>query len=211
MNLKELVDNAPEYIKREFIHREHKKGSLIIHPSEENNFLYILIKGSAEVYRQSYVGSMISLYLYNPYSCFGEVEIFNKEFKTLGVIAKTDCEILAIHKNNVYEWIRIDYSFAFYMIEQLAAKLISSSNTSVKLSLLTVKDRILCSINAHYKTGDLADLTKQNLSIEVCAPIRSLNRSISQCINENYIDFKDKRFTVKSIKKLEKHIEDFLF
>jgi CRP-like cAMP-binding protein len=211
MNLKELVDTAPEHIREKFIHRKHENGSFIIHPDEENDYLYVLINGSAEVYRQSYAGTMLSLYIYNPYSCFGEVEIFNKEFKTLGVIAKTDCETLAIHKNDVYEWMRFDFNLTFYIIEQLSAKLISSSDTAAKLSLLKVKDRILCSMLAHYKIGDLDKLTKQNLSIEVCTPIRSLNRSVSECIAEGYIDFKDKKFTVNSIVRLEKYLEDFLY
>lgn len=211
MNLKDLIDAAPEHIEKEFIYRKHKKGSLIILPYEENNYLYILINGSAEVYSQSYAGAMLSLYLYNSYSCFGEVEIFNKETKTSGVIARTNCETIAIHKKNVYEWMRIDFNFTFYIVEQLAAKLISSANTIAKLSLLTLKDRILCSIHAHYKIGNLDNLTKQKLSSEVCAPIRSLNRSIAQCINEGFIDFQDKKFTVNSIEKIEKYLDDFLY
>lgn len=210
MNLQEIVNNAPESIKKKFIHRKYKKGNIIIQPYEENNYLYILVNGSAEVYRQTYAGAMISLYIYNSYSCFGEVEIFNNGIKTLGIIAKTNCEIIIIHKKNVYEWMKIDFNFTFYMLEQLAAKLISSSDTSARLSLLTVKDRILCSIYAHYKIGDLDSLTKQTLSSEICAPIRSLNRSVNDCINEEYIDFKEKRFTVNSIEKLEKHVEYLL-
>jgi CRP-like cAMP-binding protein len=210
MDLQELVNNAPENIKKEFIYRKYKKGSFIIQPYEENNYLYILIDGSAEVYRQNYAGTMISLYLYNSYSCFGEVEIFNNNIKTLGVIAKINCETITIHKKNVFEWMRTDFNFTFYIVEQLAAKLISSSDVTSKLSFLIVKDRILCSIYAHYKIGDLDSLTKQLLSSEVCTPIRSLNRSISQCINEKYIDFKEKKFTVNSIEKLENYVENLI-
>lgn len=210
MDLKELVDTAPEHIRKKFIHRKYKKGSFIIHPDEENNYLYILVKGSAEVYRQSYAGAILSLYIFNPYSCFGEVEVFNKEMRTLGIIARTDCETMAIHKDTVYEWMRIDFNFTLYMTEQFAAKLISSSNIAAKLSLLKIKDRILYSILTHYKIGDLDKLSKQNLSGEVCSPIRSLNRSISECKKEGYIDFIDKKFTVNSIEKLNKYIEDLL-
>ncbi|KOR81484.1 Crp/Fnr family transcriptional regulator [Bacillus sp. FJAT-21352] len=189
------------------MYRKYLKGSFIIHPFEDNDYLYILIKGSAEVFRQSSNGSMISLYKYHSYSCFGEVEIFNKDIKTLSVTAKTNCETIAIHKTLVYKWMQQDFNFTSYLIEHLAAKLITSSDTVAKLSLLTVKDRILYSIHAHYKIGDLETLTKHALSSEVCAPIRSLNRSISQCINENYIDFKEKRFKVVSIVKLENYLE----
>ncbi|MEY9869343.1 CRP/FNR family cyclic AMP-dependent transcriptional regulator [Peribacillus sp. B2I2] len=207
MNLEMIINKAPDNIKKEFIYRKYPKGSFIIHPFEDNNYLYILNKGSAEVFRQISDGSMISLYKYQSYSCFGEVEIFNKDIKTLSVTAKTNCETIAIHRTFVYEWMRQDFNFTSYLMEHLAAKLITSSETVAKLSLLTVKDRILYSIHAHYKIGDLETVTKSTLSSEVCAPIRSLNRSISECINENYIDFKEKRFKVVSLKKLENHLE----
>lgn len=207
LNLEMIINKAPEDIKKEFIYRKYLKGSSIIQPFEDNNYLYILISGCAEVFRQSSNGSMISLYRYHSYSCFGEVEIFNKDIKTRNVTAKTDCEIIALHKTMVYKWMQQDFNFTTYLVEHLAAKLITSSDTVTKLSLLTVKDRILYSIHAHYKIGDLETLTKHTLSSEVCAPIRSLNRSISQCISENFIDFKKKRFKVVSIEKLEDHLE----
>ncbi|BFH64304.1 hypothetical protein PAJ34TS1_48960 [Paenibacillus azoreducens] len=105
---------------------------------------------------------------------------------------------------------KIDFNFNLYIIKQLASKLILSSETVTRLSLLTVKDRILLSIHNHYKIGDLEHLTKQTLSSEVCAPIRSLNRSIAQCIDEGLINYRDKKFSVYSINEIEKYLENFL-
>ena len=210
MNLKEIVNVAPKQIKEEYIYKKHKKGSLIIHPHVQNDYLYILTAGIAEVYRQTYDGKMLSLYIYEAYSCFGEIEIFNEKIKTLGVIAKQNCETIAIHKAMVYEWMKTDFQFNFYLMKQLASKLILSSDTAAQLSLLTAKDRLLLSIHNHYKIGDLDTLTKQMLSSEVCAPIRSLNRSIAQCINEGFIHYKNKKFSITSIEAIEKQLDHFL-
>lgn len=210
MYFKDIVNDAPVHIKKDFIYKKHKKGNLIIHPHEQNNYLYILTTGIAEVYRQSYEGTMLSLYIYDSYSCFGEIEIFNEKIKTLGVIAKENCETIAIHKTKVFEWMKIDFNFNFYIIKQLASKLILSSDTATKLSFLTVKDRILLSIHNHYKIGDLDQLTKQILTSEVCAPLRSLNRSIAQCIDEGIISYKDKKFSIHSIDEIEKYLGDFI-
>ncbi len=206
MDLKDIVVAAPEHIKNEFIYKQHNKGSSIVLPDEANDYLYILIKGRAEVYSQSYSGSYISLYLFESYSCFGEVEIFNNQFKTLGVIAKSDCETISINKNAVIEWIKADINFTLYLIEQLSEKLIHSTNTTAKLSLLTVKDRVLDSIYIHYKIGDLDRMTKEKLSYEVCVPMRSLNRAIAQCIDEGLIDIINKKIIVKSKENLEKNL-----
>ncbi len=75
---------------------------------------------------------------------------------------------------------------------------------------LPLKDRILLSMHNHYKIGDLDTLTKQILSSEVFAPIRSLNRSIAQCINEGFINYKDKTFSINSIEAVEKYLENVL-
>ncbi len=207
MNLEEIMGKAPTDIKQEFIRRTYPKDSSIIHPSEDNHYLYILTSGIAEVFRQSPGGSMISLYRYEAYGCFGEVEIFNRDIKTLNVTAKTDCEIVALHETAVFRWMQQDFDFTKYLMEHMAAKLISSSDTVAKLSLLTVKDRILYSIHAHYKIGDLERLTKQELASEVCAPLRSLNRSIAQCMDENFIEYKKKKFKVLSIERLEHYLD----
>lgn len=210
MDIEILIDNVPETIKKEFIYRNHKKGSLIIFPDEENSYLYILIKGSTEVYRQSLEGTMVSLCLYNAYSCFGELEIFNKAIKTFGVIAKTDCETISMHRKTVLNWMRLDFDFTLYLVEQLAMKLVLGGEATARLSLLTVKDRILNSVYAHLRVGDLNQLTKPQLAVEVCAPIRSVNRSIAQCIREGFLNYEHKKFKVNSPDKIEEYYNDFL-
>jgi len=208
MNLRTLVENAPKSVKEEFTYKKYKKGNFIIHPDETNEYLFILTKGSTEVYRQSYLGSMLSLYVNDTYSFFGELEVFNKDIKTFIVIARTDCEVIIIHKKTVHEWMKADFDFSLYIVEQLAGKLIEISNKASKLSLLTVKERVLISIHSHYRIGDLEQLTKQMLSNEVCAPIRSVNRAIFQCIDEKLIDYKKKKFEVISKDVIEKQIEN---
>ncbi|WP_237712525.1 Crp/Fnr family transcriptional regulator [Paenibacillus elgii] len=210
IDFEEIVNAAPGQIRKEFRYRKHKKGSLILRPHEENHYLYILTAGQAEVYRQSYAGAMLSVYIYDAYSCFGEIEIFNDQIKTLGVIAKQNCETIALHKTKVHEWMKLDFDFNLYLVKQLASKLMLSTDTAARLSLLTLKDRILFSVLHHYKIGDLDSLTKQMLSSEVCAPIRSLNRSIAQCIHEGLIHYKNKKFSIASIEQLEKYLEEFM-
>jgi len=209
-DIKDVIENAPESIKEKFIYRKHKKGSSIIFPEEEIKYLYILISGKAEVYSQNHAGSVISLYTFESYSCFGDIELFNSAFKTLGIMAEMPCETISVPRSAVFQWMEIDFDFNLYLIKQLSEKLISSSNTVAKMSLLTIKDRTLDSIYVHYKLGDLHEMTKQKLSCEICAPIRSLNRSIAQCCSEGFIYMENKKIKIKSMEKLEKYYNDFL-
>jgi CRP-like cAMP-binding protein len=210
MALKKLVETAPATIKKEFKYRTYRKGASIILPGVKNEYLYILINGTAEVYRQNYSGAVFTLHRNEPYSCFGEMELFNRDVKTHSIIAISDCKVILVHKRVVYSWMKSDFSFNLYLINQLVSKLVSSSETSARLSFLSVKERILLSIHTHYRIGDLGTFTKKNLLAETCVPIRSLNRSLAECLIEGFVGYTNKKFFVISPEKLEISLEEFL-
>ena len=90
MELTLLLERAPSEIKKRFRHRNYGKGDQILLPGEENDRLFILTSGEAEVYDQNYDGASISLHIFRPVSCFGENEIFNADARTLGIRARRD-------------------------------------------------------------------------------------------------------------------------
>lgn len=210
MNLPHFINNAPVSVKNSFIYRRHRKGSSILYPGEENNYLYILIKGAANVVIQNISGVGLVLYTYNAYSCFGELELFNKNIKTFGVVSHTDCETIIIHKEQIFEWMKADFEFTKFLIEQLTEKLFKSSQKLTSISLLSVNDRLLYCIYTHFRLGDLATLTKQDVYSETFIPIRSINRSIAECKKENYFEFHMKQFHVLSAKKLDEYCSSLI-
>lgn len=197
------MDNAPVSVKNSFIHRKHAKGSYILYPGEENNYLYIVIKGSANVVIQNISGAGFVLYTYAAYSCFGEMELFNKDIKTFDVIAQSNCETIIVQKERVFEWMKVDFEFTKFLIGQLTEKLLKSSQKLTTISLLSINDRLLYCIYTHYKLGDLAKLTKHMVCSETFIPLRSLNRGIADCKVNNYFEFRRKQFYVLCAEKLE--------
>lgn len=210
MELQDLISRVPEQIKKGFIHRRHKKGSSIILQGEENNYLYVLVSGSADVILQSFSGAVVTLYTYQAYSCFGELELFNKSTKTFDIISRTNCETISVHGNSVFEWMQLDFEFTKYLIEQLTEKLLKSSHTLINLSLLNVKDRFLNNLYTHYLIGDLSLLSKQMVCAETCIPLRSLNRTLLECKAEGFIDFRKKQFHILTVSKLEEYCKSLL-
>lgn len=207
MRLEKIIEDAPNCVKKHFIYKEYPEGNIIINSSEENDSLYILLSGSAEVYKQNFEGAIVSLYIYNDFSFFGELEILNDNVFKYDIIAKKHCKILVISKNIFYEWIKTDVNFTLFLFEQLSLKLSNSSENVTKLALLTVKDRTLFSIFNHYKLDKLDQLTKQILVTEVSSSIRSVNRAINECIKEGFIIYTNKTFYIVSLEKLKNHIE----
>lgn len=211
MELKQIITDTPISVRNQFKTKHYDKGDIIIFPNEPNSLLYILTNGMAEVYRQSAQGNMITLSLYEASSIFGEMELFNDRIKTATVVAKTKCTTIIVSKKILFQWMQIDPRLSLYVIEQLTEKLDASTASLVKLSLLNIKDRIVCSIYSHYKMGDLHQLTKPLLSSEVCAPIRSINRSLAMCIDEGLIAYDNKTFTLPDKEKLINYAEPLLF
>lgn len=210
MDLSHFINTAPASVKASFVYKEHSKGSYILYPGEENNYLYILIKGTADVLIQNLSGAGFVLYTYEAYQCFGELELFHNDIKTHEVVAQTDCSTILIQKEQVFEWMKADFEFTKFLIRQLTEKLIKSSQKLTSISLLSVSDRLLYCIYTHHKSGDLATLTKQDVCTETFIPIRSLNRSIAECKRNHYFEFRQKRFHILSEEKLEMYCSSLI-
>lgn len=204
MDFKKIVDRAPHSISSAFKKRHYKKGTTILFPNEENDTLFLLVSGAIDIFKQAYNGTSIAIRSYKAYTYFGEMELFNKDYRTVNVVAKTDCVTYELSKDKVIEWIHQDPELAIHFIEELTVRLANTSEIRLKLSLLTIRERLLYSLLTHQQIGDLKDLTKKQLCDEVSAPIRSLNRSIAECVEEGIIDYKHKIFSIKDLESLEK-------
>ncbi|WP_352399117.1 Crp/Fnr family transcriptional regulator [Anaerotignum sp.] len=201
--MEHYVQNAPKNIKDAFIYRSYPKGSIIIHAGEENNYLYIITKGSASVVAQNTAGVGLILYSFETNSCFGELELFHSRAKTATVVSNSDCDLIILHKKFVIDWMKADFQFTLRLMEELSEKILINSKKLTAVSLLSVKDRLMYYIYSHYKFGDLKMLTKARVCADTFIPLRSLNRAIAECSKEGYLEYVKNRFYVLSFEKLE--------
>ncbi|WP_313523858.1 Crp/Fnr family transcriptional regulator [Anaerotignum sp.] len=208
--MERFIQNAPQNIKDAFIYRKYPKGSIIIYPEEENCYLYIIVSGSANVVAHNAAGGGLTLYSYNANSCFGELELFHPEAKTAAVVSSTDCELILLHKNFVYEWLKADFQFTLQMMEYLSEKILVNARKLAAISLLNVKERLIYYVYSHYKFGDLPKITKEQACADTFIPLRSLNRAIAECRAEGYLEYVKCRFYVLSLEKLEECCNGFL-
>ena len=194
MELQSLIARAPKPVSSHFLTRHFDSGETILYPNEPADCLYILTAGTAEVYMQSVSGSALTICLNEAYSLFGELEIFGVQTNASSVIAKTPCSVITLGKSVLLEWMQLDFDMTIHIIRQLGEKLKTSSTALARLSLLSIKDRIISSVYSHDKIGSLSHLNKHTLAAEVCAPVRSVNRSLALC-NHLFI-YQDKRFII---------------
>lgn len=208
MSLEEILENAPEEIRAKFLSNQYKKGSHILYAGEENDYLFFLIKGEAEVYTLTQEGVMLSLNSYRATSFFGEYEVFDPNSTTHSILAKTACEVIRIHKTDLFQWMKADFDLTLNLLGHFASDVINSHKMNTRLAHLTTKERVLISIHSHYAIGNLDSLSKQILVQESYAPLRSVNRAIAALRSEGLIDYKKKQFTVISEHLLNNAIQE---
>ena len=143
----------------------------------------------------------ISLYRYSKNSCFGEIELFCPDRLSFGVAAVENCEVAVITKETALLWASSDKEFCSFLLESVSCKIAESSDS------MTPKERLLYCLYRHSQTGTLDTLSKEAAASEICAPERSLNRTIAECRKEGIIDYQKHRFYILDMEMLKKNIQ----
>lgn len=191
-----LYDKIPDEFRQKIKRKRYSRGETIIFAERENDYVYFVIEGSAEACILGSKGTFSSVYLYTEGTFFGEIEQFYKGRKPVSIIALTECVIDVLYKDHFLEWLSKDFESTKVLIQEIAYKLIVDSDTIEELSSLTIKERLLRRIFIHNKNNTLSNLTKNQLSKEVNAPIRSVNRIIEDCMKQGILSYEKKKFVV---------------
>lgn len=194
--MEKFLNNIPKEIK--YKKKIFEKGSYILSPLRENDSLFILLSGEAQVYRESYKGGGILVSSYKGVDFFGELEVFSDKKEPFSIIATSRCEVMVFSRENIILWMKKDFNFALHIIERISKKLTQISEETAKLLSLTIRERYLYSIRKHYDIGNLDNLSKNQIVKEVNAPLRSLNRAILEC--SKIVAYKNKKFEIINLK-----------
>lgn len=191
-----FIDLMNKNIKNKLKRKTYVSGSTIIFAEEENDYIYFLIDGIAEASIVNPQGTFATLHLYKSGSFFGELEQFYDGKKPVEITAITECIVDALHRDDFLEWLHNDFTATKFLIKELSYKLITNAELVEELLLLTVKERLLRSISIHHYKNSLNKLTKEQLSKEVNAPIRSINRALAECKAEGTLCYEHKKFLI---------------
>lgn len=81
--------------------QQYKRGQIILHEEETNEFMYIILGGEVKVV-QNLEGKEIVLAIHHSGEFFGEMSLIDKKTIPAAVIAKTDCIVALISKEAFY-------------------------------------------------------------------------------------------------------------
>lgn len=204
-----FIDIMPENIKCKLETKKYNAKSTILLAEQENNFVYFLKEGIAEAYIQGLKGNFATLNLYKAGSFFGEIEQFYDGGKPVEITALTECVVERLYKDVFLEWLKNDFSATKFLIQGLAEKLIINAHLVENILGLTVKERLLRSIALHYHRDTITSLNKAQLTREVNAPIRSINRAMEECQKQGLFVFSNNKFTYINKQKVLKYLPYF--
>ena len=190
--LEDLLKNIPKDISTTEVH--FNKGEVVYTLNDKGKFVHILVSGKTICQMDKADGNFIPLCIYEPYSMFGEAEIFSFCEQTAYIEALSNCITVKIDNLNFLKWIKQDFELSIFIMKQLSEKLLGFSQRTADFITMPLKDRVLEVIVRYHQNGCLEQLTKAKLCYSVSAPLRSVNRAIKSLIDENMIDYQAKRF-----------------
>jgi len=164
------------YTKRAFRH-----GEYILSDLAENDSLYLLKSGAADVVFRNIDGENLRIYRYEAPDFFGEVELLTDYRQPLPIIAVGDCSVIVVSAQEAMKWLQSDFSFCLHMMRRLCEKMYDGMYSRIDQRFLTQKQRLLKVYETYRSRNELETLTKQALCDELGIPLRSLNRVIAQC------------------------------
>lgn len=208
-SIKELIEEAPQDIRKDFTYRTYPLNTYLFPVPGQADFLYIIDSGIVEVIKESYNGAVISVNTFTEGALLGEIELFCPDLESYKVRSKTDCRLLNISKETAFQWMQKDFRVTYFICESMGRRLYYTSNDMSRIAMLPLKQRILGCIYTQYRAGTLPSFTKDILVEQTCAPLRSVNRILRDCIDSGLIDYRKKRFCVLDEKALEPYGKEY--
>ena len=192
--IRQLLLEAPNYIKKACSTSEFEKGEYLIFQGVKDDNIYIIEQGEVEIVSFDEEGKQYSIWTQGEDSMFGEVELYNSDLPQFNVVALKNTRTLRIPKRVYIEWMNENPEVLKHTYVQLVDKLLSSSKRQVTFLSLPLRERVLQVLINKHKTNMLKHLTKKQLCIDVFAPVRSVNRVLT--LMGDIVEYRDKKFTL---------------
>jgi len=134
INVEELRKDSAEQ-------QTFEKGQIIIREGDiANDRMYIMLEGTAVVYKNYEKQGEVAVAELAPGDFFGEMSLFLKKVRTATVIAKEDATALVIDPTNIHDFLKSRPDAAFTFIQTLCKRLDKTNIGSSELQATALSD-----------------------------------------------------------------------
>jgi CRP-like cAMP-binding protein len=135
--LASLTDEELRLISSRFITKKIKKGEVILHEEDTNNFMYMILSGKLKVVQTTGDGKEIILAIHHSGQFFGEISLIDGKTSPATVVAAEDSLIILVSKKDFHDLLINHRRVLYNLLQIMCARLRDSWD---KLKILTLKD-----------------------------------------------------------------------
>ena len=119
-----------------------KRGSVILHEEDTNEFMYVVVEGEVKVHRSSEDGKETILALHSEGQSFGEISIIDGKTAPATVTATEETVVALISRADFFEIISTHEKFRANLLNLLCSRLRDSWDIAQMLTLKNAEERV---------------------------------------------------------------------
>lgn len=199
------------------IHKEYKKGEILLFEGEIRNDLVIVNKGQVKAFRNTVDGKEQILYIFSEGDFFGEKNLLRDQASNYGVEALEETHICIIHKDDFQKLVKEYPDIGLKVMEVLCERLDRLENTIETMGTRTVGARVssvLLEFADKYgkssSQGTIIDLplSREGIANYIGLTRETVSRKMSSMQDEGLIEMiGNKKVLLLNRPALEKSIE----
>lgn len=155
-----------------------KKGRMIYLQGQPPQFLYYLLKGRVRSFLVSDDGEERTLAFYGTGHLFGEASFFDEQPRMSSAAAVTDCEVIAVSRQQMLHLFQQEPALALSMLKYLAQTVRLLSDQVDHITFLSAEERIIRVLLSG--ETDLLDITQEELANAVGASRVTVSRCLQR-------------------------------
>ncbi|MEH0157823.1 Crp/Fnr family transcriptional regulator [Limibacter armeniacum] len=203
-----LLENAPEQIKRHFITRQYGIHENLLEQGTPPKQIFILLEGSVRAFHTTSKGNQYLIGLFGKGEVMGEAEILFDSPCFCSVETISQCKAVLIPKPLYQDWMDHDPAFSLHMNKLLAWRLMRISERASTHLSFPMEYSVLKLINSA-KDDETLDLNKENIAQYLGTSVRSINRIIRRLIGKGLLQYEDKSLKIVSEKDLAEEMRKY--
>lgn len=198
-----LTDQEYELVEAIAKSRLVKKNTLIFSKGDENNSMYILLKGTVDVFILTESGKELILSSLGAGDYFGELSLLDGAPISANIMATTDCKLISIHKNDFFQTMERNAGLLSHVMSHLCSKVRELTEKVEGFALLDVYHRftlLLMDLSEENDQGQRVikkTLTHKNIALRIGSSREMVSRIMKDLENGDYISSENKMITIK--------------
>lgn len=180
-----------------------KKNMLIFSKGDENNSMYIIKEGSADVSILTESGKELILSTLSEGDYFGELSLLDGAPISANITATKDSILLSIHKDNFFQVMERNKRLLSNVISHLCSNIRELTEKVEGFALLDVYQRFslllmdLSELNENQERVVSRSLTHKNIGLRIGSSREMVSRIMKDLENGEYISINNKIITIK--------------